>query len=175
MKKSTNSGFRSFVLLAAFLIISPGIFAQTNFSGTWAFNESKSKLGEGPGGPGGPMGGGAMTVAQDASILSVEQTMRGPDGDTKMTSKYNLNGTVSENTFIMDMKRKSTLTWAPDKKSFTIVSTMVFDMGGDTREMKTTETWKLSDDGKTLFIDQTRPGGPDGGGERNMTMAYDKK
>jgi len=81
------------------------------------------------------------------------------------------------------MKRKSTLTWSADKKSITIVSTMVFDMGGDSREMKESETWKLSDDGKTLFIESTMPGGPGapdggqpGGGEgMKMTMVYDKK
>ena len=116
--------------------------------------------------------------------------MQSPDGETPMTNKYNLDGSVSENTFVMDMKRKSTLTWSADKKSITIVSKMVLDMGGDSREIKESETWKLSDDGKTLFIETTMPGGPGGPGAQDggqpggqpgggegmkITMVYDKK
>jgi hypothetical protein len=176
MKNLTFSKFRNFIAFALFLSISGGIFAQTNFSGNWVVNQSKSKFGEAPGGPGGgpggpgPMGGGPMIVSQDAKLLTVTQTMQGPDGEMKMVNKYNLDGTPSENSFMMDMTRKSTLSWSADKKSVTIVSTM--DFNGN--EMKETETWKLSADGSTLFIDSTRPAGPDGG-EMKMMVAYDKK
>lgn len=189
MKKSKVSNCRKLAGLLLLLFVSAGVYAQSDFSGKWAFNQSKSKFperpdgqgGGGPGGPGGPMGGGDRTVIQDAKTLTVNQTMQSPDGEMQMSNKYNLDGSVSENTFMMDMKRKSTLTWSADKKSITIVSTMVFDMGGESREMKETETWKLSDDGKTLFIERSMPGGPGGpdgggpGGEMKMTMAYDKK
>ena len=191
MEKLRTTNYCKLTGILLFLFVSSGVFAQTNFSGKWVFNQSKSKLpemqdGQGGGGPGGPMGGGDRTATQDAKTLTVNQTMQGPDGEVQLSNKYNLDGSVSENTFIMDMKRKSTLTWSADKKSITIVSTMVIDMGGDSREIKESETWKLSDDGKTLFIESTRPGGrggpgaPDGaqpgGGEgMKMTMAYDKK
>jgi hypothetical protein len=49
---------------------------------------------------------------------------------------------------------------------------MVFDMNGESREIKSTETWKLSDAGKTLTIDSTRPGRE---GEMKTTAVYDKK
>lgn len=174
MKKLSSFKFRNLAVLTALLCISAGMFAQPDFSGTWVVNQSKSKSGEGaggPGGPGGPMGGGALTVVQNAKTLTVSQTMQGPDGEMKMENKYNLDGTPSENTFMMGAVRKSVLTWSADKKSFTIVSTINFDGN----EMKETETWKYGDDGKTLFIDSTRPGGPDGGGEMKMIIAYDKK
>jgi hypothetical protein len=190
MYKKRTSGFRKLAGSILFLFVSAGIFAQTDFSGNWVFNQSKSVFtqgpdgqGGGPGGQGGPMGGGGITVTQDSKTLTVNQTMQSPDGEMKITSKYNLDSTVSENTMFMDMKSKSTLTWSADKKSIAIVSTMVFDMGGESREMKTTETWKLSDDGKTLLIESVMPG-PPGGGEggqpsgsegMKITRAYDKK
>jgi hypothetical protein len=49
---------------------------------------------------------------------------------------------------------------------------MVFDMNGESREIKSTEIWKLSDAGKTLTIDSTMPA-PDG--EMKTSAVYDKK
>ena len=153
------------------------LMAQTNFSGTWNLNQSKSKLGEGggPGGPGGPgMGGGALIIKQDANNLSVERTMQGPDGnEMKMVEKYTLDGKVSENTFMMDSKRKSTVVWSADKKSITISSSMEMNMDGNSMTMKESEIWKLGEDGKTLIIESQRPT-PEGD-NMNMTMVYEKK
>jgi hypothetical protein len=166
---------KPFMMIALFFM-GLSLTAQVNFSGTWAFNESKSKFGEGgPGGPGGPgMGGTAIVVKQDANNLSVERTMRGRDGEEmKMTEKYTLDGKVCENTMMMDMVRKSTVTWSADKKSITIASSMTFDRGGESREMKQSETWRLGDDGKTLMIESTRPTRE--GDSMNITMVYDKK
>ena len=171
MYKKRTSGFRKLAGSILFLFVSAGIFAQADFSGNWVFNQSKSVFPQGSDGPGMLMGGGGVTVTQDSKTLTVNQTMQGPDGEMKMTSKYNLDGTVSENNMFMDMKSKSTLTWSADKKSIAIVSTMVSDMG----EMKTTETWKLSDDGKTLLIESVMPGTPGGGEGMKMTRAYDNK
>ena len=50
---------------------------------------------------------------------------------------------------------------------------MTFDMGGETREMKSTETWKLSEGGKLLLIENVRQGRD--GDEMKTTAAYDKK
>jgi hypothetical protein len=50
---------------------------------------------------------------------------------------------------------------------------MTIDMGGETREMKSTETWKLSEGGKLLSIESVRTGRD--GGEMKTTAAYDKK
>jgi len=113
-----------------------------------------------------------LVVKQEGNTLSTDRTMAGPDGEMKMTNNYTLDGKVSENTGMMDMKTKSTVAWSEDKTSITISSTMVFDMNGESREMKSAETWKLSDGGKTLTIESTRTR-PDG--DMKTTAVYDKK
>jgi hypothetical protein len=162
-----------FSVALIFLCIS--MTAQVDFSGTWNFNESQSKYGDGGGhdGPGGPMGGGSLVVIQNGNSLAVERTMHGPDGEMKISEKYTLDGNVCENTFIFDMKKKSTVTWSSDKKSISFESTMIMERDGESREMKESETWKLGADKKTLVIDSTRPNRD--GDNMKMTMVYDKK
>ncbi len=157
--------FVSFV----FLLISAGLFAQANFSGTWAFNESKSNFGNSQF----RFAATTMVVTQDASILSVESTMPGRDGgEMKTSAKYNLDGTVSENPGMFNTVRKSTVAWSADKTYITISSTMTFERDGEKRDINSSDIWKLSEGGKVLLIESTRPG-PDG--EMKTTVAYDKK
>ena len=72
----------------------------------------------------------------------------------------------------MDSKRKSTVSWTEDKKSITIATSTVFDMNGETREMKSSEIWKLGEDGKSLLIESSFTS-PDG--EIKNSLFYDKK
>jgi hypothetical protein len=90
----------------------------------------------------------------------------------KSTAKYNLDGTLSENQ-MFNSTRKSTVTWSADKASITIASTMTFDMNGETRTMNSSQTWKLTEGGKVLLLDNVRPG--QDGVEMKTTVAYDKK
>jgi len=162
---------RSLMMIGLSILFFTQVSAQggaVNFSGNWALNESKSKFGDSPF----RMASAIFVVKQDGNTLSTERTMAGPDGEMKMTSNYTLDGKVSENTGMMDMKSKSTVAWSEDKTSITITTTMVFDMNGESREIKSTETWKLSDAGNTLTIDSTRPGRD---GEMKTTAVYDKK
>ncbi len=169
MRKLNTSKFRIYLVMAAFCMTTSGLFAQTNFAGTWAFNDSKSNFGDSQF----RFAATSMVVTQDANTLSVESTMPGRDGEEMKTSaKYTLDGKVSENP-MFNTTRKSTVTWSADKSSLIISSTMTFDMNGETREMKSTETWKLSDGGKLLSIESVRPGRD--GGEMKTTAAYDKK
>lgn len=160
---------KNFLVAAVLCMATTGMFAQTNFAGTWAFNESKSNFGDSQF----RFAATSMVVTQDANTLTVESTMPGRDGgEMKTSAKYTLDGKVSENP-MFNTTRKSTVTWSADKTSLTIASTMTFDMGGETREMKSTETWKLSDGGKLLSIESVRLGRD--GGEMKTTAAYDKK
>ncbi|MCX6333080.1 MAG: hypothetical protein NT092_02105 [Bacteroidia bacterium] len=169
MKNIRISGHGKLIVSVVFLLISAGLFAQTNFAGTWAYNESKSNFGESQF----RFAATTMVVTQDAKVLSVESTMPGRDGgETKSTAKYNLDGTVSENP-MFNTTRKSTVTWSADKASLTMAHTMTFDMNGETRTMNSSETWKLSEEGKVLLITNARTG-PDGA-ETKTTVAYDKK
>jgi hypothetical protein len=169
MKKSNTLKIKSLLLISVFFITASGLFAQTNFAGSWAFNESKSNFG----GSQFRFAATSMVVTQDANTLSVESVVPGRDGEEMKTSaKYTLDGKVSENP-MFNTTRKSTVTWSADKASLVIASTMTFDMGGETREMKSTDTWKLSDGGKLLSIESVRAGRD--GGEMKTTAAYDKK
>jgi hypothetical protein len=158
-------------LSSALLLLSAGLFAQTNFSGSWALNESKSNFGDSQF----RMASTTLVATQDAKVLTVETTRPGMDGqETKSTAKYNLDGTPSENPGFGNSVRKSTVKWSADKSSITIASTMTFDMGGESRTITTSETWKLSEGGKVLLLDNVMPGF-EGGGEMKTTAAYDKK
>jgi hypothetical protein len=169
MKQLNTSKLRIYLVVSLFCVTTAGLFAQANFAGTWAFNESKSNFGDSQF----RFAATSMVVTQDANILTVESTMPSRDGgEMKTSAKYALDGTLSENP-MFNTTRKSTVAWSADKLSLTIASTMTFDMGGETREMKSTETWKLSDGGKVLLIESVRQGRD--GGEMRTTAAYDKK
>lgn len=156
-------------LSSALLLLAAGLFAQANFSGTWAFNESKSDFG----GSQFRFAATTMVVTQDAKVLSAESTMPGRDGgEMKTTAKYNLDGTVSENP-MFNSTRKSTVTWSDDKATMKIAHTMTFDMNGESRTMNSTESWVLAEGGKVLLITNVRPGRD--GGETKTVIAYDKK
>lgn len=147
-----------------------GASAQSpvNFSGTWTFNEAKSKLGDGPM----RMAPITLVVTQEGNNLSTERAMTGRDGnEIKMSGKYTLDGKECENSGFMNMKMKSTVTWSADKKSFTIASTTVFNMNGESMEMKSTEIWNLEGE-KTLKIESTNT---TPNGEMSRTLVYDKK
>lgn len=169
MKSTQSLKLRNILGAALFFMTASGLFAQANFAGTWAFNESKSNFG----GSQFRFAATTMVVTQDAKLLSVESTMPGRDGgEIKTNAKYNLDGSVSENQGFMNSTNKSTVAWSADKTSLTITTTMNFEMDGETREFKSTQAWKLSEGGKVLLIETTRPG-PDG--EMKTTAAYDKK
>ncbi len=170
MKSINISGYRKLLVSCVILLISAGLFAQTNFSGTYALNESKSNFGENQF----RFASATMVVTQDDKVLTVETVRPGQDGnEVKITAKYNLDGTLSENPAFNNTVRKSTVTWSPDKTSITIASTMTFDMNGETRTMNSSQTWKLTEGGKILLLDNVMPGRD--GGEMKTTAAYDKK
>jgi hypothetical protein len=151
------------------LLASAGLFAQANFTGTWAYNESKSNFGTSEF----RFASSLMTVVQEGNNLSVESTMPSQDGgEMKTSEKYTLDGKVCENP-MFNTTRKSTVTWSADKASLNIASSMNFGEGADGREFKSTAVWKLAEEGKVLLIESTFPS-PDGG-DIKTTVAYDKK
>ena len=160
------------IIILLLLSFGPAIYAQTgnvNFSGTWKLNESKSNFGDSQF----RMAATVMVVTHDGNNLSDNRTQPGFDGgEMKTTEKLTLDGKVCENTGFMDSKRKSIVTWSEDKKSMTIASTIAFAMEGETREMKSSEIWKLGDDGKSLTMVSIFSS-PDG--DMKTTLFYDKQ
>jgi hypothetical protein len=168
--KNNFSVLRNMLISGLFLLASSGLFAQANFAGTWALNESKSNFGDSPF----RFAASSMVVTQNATTLSVESNTSGPDGgDMKTTASYKLDGSVSENTAFGNSTRKTTAAWSADKTALILSHTMTFDMNGESREIKSSDEWKLSDGGKALMVTSTRSGRD--GEVMKTTAAYDKK
>ena len=177
MDNNKNFGFgRRFIKSTLPVIISlvlfnlaPGsIFGQSNFSGSWAFNESKSNLGDGP-----MMSATSMAVKHEANLISMDIVQPSFDGgDMKMSDKYTLDGKESVNQGMMNSTVKTITTWSDDKKVLKFAKTILFDMNGEKMEIKSNEDWALSDDGKTLTVKSamTSPMG-----DMSRTLVYDKK
>jgi len=143
---------------------------KTNFAGDWTLNAEKSTQPQGGGG-GARMGGGNFTATQEANLLTVVRTRTGQDGQpTTTTMKYTLDGKESVNTSPRG-DSKSVAKWSADGKSLTIETSRTMDMNGESRTMKSTEVWVLTD-AKTLTVTTTRQG-PNG--EVKTVMVYDKK
>ena len=170
----SNMGRLRLIVAAGFIIslFNLNVAAQDsniNFSGNWALNETKSNFGDSQF----RMAAVTLIVKQEGNNLTDDRTQPGFDGgEMKTTEKLTLDGKVCENTGVMDSKRKSTAIWSADKKSLVIATTLVFDMGGQATEMKTSETWKFGENNATLLI-ETSFTGPDG--EMKTSLVYDKK
>jgi len=153
------------------LVASVSVNAQAgkaNFAGNWTMNAEKSTQ---PQGGGMRMGGGDFVATQEANLLTVVRTRTGQDGQPMTTtSKYTLDGKESVNTSPRG-DSKSVATWSADGKTLTIETSRTMDMNGETRTMKSSEAWTLTD-AKTLSVVSTRQG-PDG--EVKTTTVYDKK
>jgi hypothetical protein len=152
------------------LMISSGLFAQTNFSGNWAFNESKSSLGD----SGGPrMAATALNVVQQGNSLAIDRTQPSMDGSEMKTSeKYTLDGKESTNPGMMESTTKSVVTWTKDQKGLNFVKNTSMERDGEKMEFKATEAWVLSTDGNTLTIESVFNSPM---GEMKTTLVYNKK
>jgi hypothetical protein len=141
--------------------------AKTSFAGVWAFNESKSNLGEG----GNFRRASQLTVAQDGNNLSIDRVRTNQNGETTTTTeKFTLDGKESVN----DSGRgpsKAVVTWSADSKALNFAITRTFDRNGETTTMKSNEIWTLTD-AKTLSILSTFTMQDQ---EMKATLVYDKK
>ena len=82
----------------------------------------------------------------------IERTMGGRDGQTRTTTdELTLDGKEVENK-TENRTTKNTAMWSDDGGSLIIKSDMVMSRQGQSFEMKSVETWQLSEDGNTLTI-----------------------
>ncbi len=176
MKKNVMLQFLTLAVLMAFLLLEQNSFAQggkTNFSGTWAFNESKSDLGEGGGG-GFRRGASQMTVTQEGINLTVARVRTSRDGEqTTTTEKYTTDGKESVNTSSTGRggPTKTVVSWSEDGKTLNFAVTRTFERDGQTTEMKSSEAWTLTDAGTLSVVSAFNT--PNG--EMKTTLVYDKK
>jgi hypothetical protein len=147
---------------------------KANFAGSWALNAAKSTQPPAGGQGGGQRmgGGGDFTATQEANLLTVSRTRTGQDGTANTTVlKYTLDGKESINTNQRG-DSKSTAKWSADGKTLTIETSRTMDMNGETRTIKSSEAWTLTD-AKTITVVSTRNG--QDGTPVTTTMVYDKK
>lgn len=160
-------------LLMFCLTLTTTVFAQTNFTGNWAFDESKSTLpessGQGRGGRG--MIAIKIDVVQNNNDITIKRTSTGRDGQ-EFTSeeKLTLDGKLCKNT-LRNREVESTATWSTDKKTLTIKSSSTFQGNQGSMTIKTTEIFTLIEGGKALQIESTSESPR---GERKAKLVYTK-
>ena len=136
--------FCSLVFLSAFML-KP---AATDFSGKWNLNEGKSELGQFAN-----FATRVIETVQNAESISISRTAPSFDGnDVTTKEQLTFDGKEVESPFIADSKKKSVATWSEDSKMLKITYSFTLNFGGQSNEIKGTEAWTLSDDGKTLTV-----------------------
>lgn len=167
-KQIVKISLPSFIAFVSLTLLSGSLSAQADFSGSWALNESKSTLGDGP-----RMSVTSMTVNQQENLMSIDIVQPSWDGgDMKRSEKYTLDGKESVNPGMMDSSVRTITTWSEDKKELSFAKTILFDMNGDTMELKIMDLWSISEDGKSLTVKSTMTSEM---GEMNLVLVYDKK
>ena len=133
------------IIAAAILAVSTVAFAQKpDFSGTWAPDAAAAP----PAGGGRGMGGGPMTVKQDATSLSIERTR----GENKVVTTYKLDGseTVAKQAGRggAEVEIKTSAKWDGNKLVLSTTSP-----GRENAPMTQTQTWSL--EGGNLVVERT--------------------
>lgn len=146
---------------------------KSKFEGSWKLNENKSELGD----FGGRFTPKKIKVEQKEDAITIAKTVPGFNGgeDQVRTETLTFNGKTTETTNtggFGNSKRKATLKWSADEKSFVISQNTVFEGQDGPIEITGTETWTLSADGKTLTA-ETHSSSPQG--EFTIKGVYDKE
>jgi hypothetical protein len=148
-------------LLVAVLATLATAADKPNFSGDWTLDASKSEFGPIPA----PASMTRKIDHSDPAVTVTEARTGGPQGDLTATMKYSTDGKETVNQF-MGNDVKATANWDGNA----LVIAMTADFGGS--QIKLTNKWTLSDDGKTL-TDASHIALPQG--EFDMTYVLTKK
>lgn len=136
------------LLIAPFLLLSLTSKKNVDFSGEWKLNESKSDMGQFP-----PIVPLKIKAEQKGDALAITKTSPGFNGGAEVTASETLGfdgKEVETNVSPGSSKRKASAKWSDDGQTLTITYTLMLDFNGQTTEVKGTETWALSNEGKTL-------------------------
>jgi hypothetical protein len=148
---------RSFLLfLFGFVFFSflLGQDQKTDFSGTWNLDESKSEMGDSPGGRGRRMAINKMNVTQEDNKLTVESFRTNRDGEEiSTTDVYTLDGKKCENKS-ENRTSVSTADWEEKGKSLLIITKMTFSRGDRSFTMDSETTWSIAEG--NLILDSVR-------------------
>jgi len=151
---------KKLIFIISALLLTTGVFAQTDFSGSWKLNTSKSKLGERSFAP------KELVVVQKGNDMSIESHSQFQDREFTRTNKYTLDGKECVNQGFRDTEVKSTAVWSGNKKSLKITSKFPMQNG----EMTMTAEYKL--DGANLVVETSASSSF---GDMSETQVFDKK
>jgi hypothetical protein len=119
---------------------------RANFSGECKFNEGKSDLGQFA-----AFAPRTIKVDQKNDSIMISKTAPSFNGDeVTATETLSFDGKEVESTLFGTSKRKASAKWSDDGQTLTITFNIALDFNGQTTEIKGTETWTLTDGGKTL-------------------------
>jgi hypothetical protein len=122
-------------------------YAQTDFTGTWVLDASKSDMGEtGPMARKMPAQKIVLVIKQTANLLTIERSVNGK----KDTAVFKLDGSESSNPSPSGHVIKTWMKWAGN----TLVSKSTMDMGSMKTEMN--DVRSLSANGKVMTIQLTQ-------------------
>jgi hypothetical protein len=93
-------------------------------------------------------------------------------GDATQVETLSFDGKETETTVFGNSKRKASAKWSDDGNALTVNYVLHLDFNGQTFDVKGTETWTLSSDGKTLTV-QTNASSPQG--DLAAKAVYDKQ
>jgi len=119
---------------------------HANFSGDWKLNESKSDLGQFA-----PYAPRTIKVAETGDSITISKTAPGFNGDDVTTTEtLSFDGKETKSTIFGTSTRTASSKWSDDGQSLTITYDLLLDFNGQQTDIKGTEVWTLSDEGKTL-------------------------
>ncbi len=159
MKKKIISGIFRTVFLSVLFFVASDAFSQeegVDFSGRWKYNEEKSDPGDGRR----EITPYELNIVQGENSLIVERTAVNQAGRTiTVKEEYTLDGETNVNTGLGGQEARSNLVWSDDSKSLVFrISRRAQGRGQamQTREIKSTEVWSLSDEGNVLTVEIIR-------------------
>ena len=144
---------------------------STNFSGRWEFDQANSDKEKGV-----PSFDGTiiLVIKQNSDTISFTYIyfMTGKEGIKWPPDSYLANGNVTSDNSGSDPAKKY-IKWSQDKKILTTNSIMTASIDGVAQDFITVATYKLSEDGKTLIIEELHKSKLNG--ERTIKKTYRKK
>ncbi|MEO5944473.1 MAG: hypothetical protein ABIP30_13070 [Ferruginibacter sp.] len=121
-----------------------------NFSGEWKLNESKSDMGQFAN-----IVPKTIKVSQMGDSITMTKNSAGFNGeDVQQTETLSFDGKEKTSTVPPGTStRKASAKWSDDGKSLIITWDLMMDFNGQTADIKGTEAWALSADGKSLTVE----------------------
>ena len=135
-------------------IISAGILAfaprtvNADFNGEWSLNKDKSDLGQF-----GDFAPYTLKIEQKDDAITISRTSRGFDGnEVSVSETLTFDGKEIETTLFGSSKKKASFKWNDDGNGFSEKYQLMLDFNGQMNEINGTESWALSEDGKTITL-----------------------